>query len=324
MLSERPHILVTRRMTDAVHDYLRSRFDTDLNESDVPMDGAALAAAMSRYDGILLSIDRRLDAETIATPNATVKIVANFGAGVDHIDLDAAGRSGLVVTNTPDAVTEPTADLAMMLILMAARRGGEAERLLRSGGWAGWAPTEMLGRSLGGKTLGLLGFGRIAQAVARRAAGFGMRILYHSRSGAPAELEDGCGASRAPTLEALAEASDVLSIHVPGGEGTRHLVDAHLIARMKPTAILVNTARGTVVDEPALAAALRERRIFAAGLDVFEREPQVHPDLLGLENVALIPHLGSATVEARTAMGLQAAANLEAFFDGREPPNRVV
>lgn len=322
-MNERPHILVTRRMTDAVHDHLRSRFDADLNEADAPMDAAAITAAMTRYDGLLLSIGQRFDAESIATPGATVKIVANFGAGTDHIDLEAARRAGLVVTNTPDAVTEATADLAMMLILMSARRGGESERLLREGGWKGWGPTEMLGQSLGGKTLGLLGFGRIAQAVATRAAAFGMRILYHSRSVAPAEVEAAYAARRAPTLEALAEASDVLSIHVPGGKESRHLVDAGLIARMKPTAILVNTARGTVLDEPALAAALRERRIFAAGLDVFEHEPQVHPHLLGLENVVLIPHLGSATVEARTAMGLQAAENLEAFFAGMEPPNRV-
>lgn len=322
-MSQRPRILVTRRMTDAVHAHLEARFDADLNLADTPMARDALIAAMRRYDGILLSIGQRFDASMIEVLNATVKIVANFGAGTDHIDLDAARRVGLVVTNTPDAVTEATADLAMMLLLMAARRGGEAERLVRAGGWKGWGPTEMLGQGLDGRILGLVGFGRIAQAVARRASAFGLAIRYFSRTGAPAEVEALYGAVRTGSLEELAEAADILSLHVPGGEGTHHLVNASLIARMKPTAILVNTARGSVVDEPALTAALRERRLFAAGLDVFEREPEVHPDLLGLENAVLIPHLGSATIEARTAMGLQAAANLAAFFSGEEPPNRV-
>ncbi len=318
-----PRLLVTRRMTDAVHDHLRAHFDAELNELDRPMGQEELVAAMRRYDAILLAIGQRFDATTIRAPGRSVRIVANFGAGTDHIDLDAAKAEGLIITNTPDAVTEATADLAMMLILMAARRGGEAERLVRAGRWKGWGPTEMLGQGLGGKTLGLLGFGRIAQAVAQRALGFGMKIVYHSRSGAPAETETRFRASRAASLEALAELADVLSLHVPGGEASRHLIDAALLARMKPSAILVNSARGSVVDEPALARALREGQIAAAGLDVFEAEPKVHPELLDLENVVLIPHLGSATIEARTAMGMQAAANLQAYFAGEAPPNRV-
>ncbi|WP_340317968.1 2-hydroxyacid dehydrogenase [Rhizorhabdus argentea] len=319
----RPQLLVTRRLPSAVEQHLRAQFDVQLNEQDAPLSRNGLRDAMTRYDAICPTITDRFDAELIATPGATVRLLANFGAGFEHIDLAAAERAGIIVTNTPDALSEATADLAVMLILMAARRAGEGERELRAGRWAGWRPTHMMGQGVSGKTLGLVGFGRIAQATAARAAAFGMRIRYHSRRPAPVETEAALAASRAPSLEVLAEEADILSLHVPGGSETFHLVDERLLARMKPSAILINTARGSIVDEAALAAALRSNRLAAAALDVFEREPAIHPELAMLENVVLLPHLGSATVETRTAMGMQAAANLEAFFAGREPPNRV-
>jgi lactate dehydrogenase-like 2-hydroxyacid dehydrogenase len=323
-MADRPRLLVTRRLPAAVEEHLREHFDVRLSDSDQELDRAELEAAMTDFDALMPTITDRIDAPLLTSPGTRVRIVANFGAGIEHIDLNAARAAGIAVTNTPDALTDATADFAILLMLMAARRAGEGERELRGGRWDGWRPVHMLGQALTGKTLGLVGFGRIAQATAVRAAAFGMRIRYHSRSAATPETEARLNATRAASLEALVAEADFLSLHVPGGPETRHLVDAALLARMKPTAILVNSARGSVVDEAALAAALRERRISAAGLDVYEREPEVHPALLALENVVLLPHLGSATVETRTAMGMQAAANLTAFFAGREPPNRVV
>jgi lactate dehydrogenase-like 2-hydroxyacid dehydrogenase len=314
----RPRLLLTRRWPTAVEDHLAASYDVQLNEGDKPLDRAALAAAFANYDAICPTITDRLDAALLSAPGNTVRLLANFGAGVDHVDLAAAKAVGIVVTNTPDALTDSTADLAILLMLMAARRAGEGEREVRDGRWAGWRPTHMMGQSLSGKTIGLVGMGRIGQAVATRATAFGMRVAYHSR-----RLAEGAAGTWIASLEELAGQADVLSLHLPGGAETRHLIDAARLALMKPTAILVNTARGTVVDEAALAAALSGGRIAAAGLDVFEREPGVHPALLALENVVLLPHLGSATIETRTAMGMQAAANLTAFFAGQAPPNRI-
>lgn len=323
VMNKRPRVLVTRRLPEAVERHLRAHFDVHLNECDVPLDKASLTAAMTHYDAICPTITDSFNAELLATPGITVRLLANFGAGFEHIDLAAAKRAGIVVTNTPDALTEATADLALMLILMAARRAGEGERELRAGRWTGWRPTHLMGQGVSGKTLGLVGFGRIAQATAARATAFGMRILYYSRTPAPGGIETALRATRATSLETLADEADIVSLHLPGGSATRHLVDGRLLARMKPTAILVNSARGSIVDEQALVTALRQKRLAAAALDVFEREPLLNPDLAALENVVLLPHLGSATVETRTAMGMQAAANLEAFFANREPPNRV-
>lgn len=319
----RPRIFVTRRLPAPVEARMREKFDVSLNEQDIPPGKADLAAAIRQHDAICLTITDSFDAGLIATPGATARLLANFGAGFEHVDLLAATRAGIMVTNTPDALTETTADLAVMLMLMAARRAGEGEREVRAGRWTGWRPTHMMGQSLTGKTLGLVGFGRIAQATALRARAFGMNIRYYSRRPAPSSMAAALAASRAASLEALAAEADVVSLHLPGGKATHHLFDASLIARMKSTAILINTARGSIVDEAALASALRMNRIAAAGLDVFESEPAICPALLVLENVVLLPHLGSATRETRTAMGMQALANIEAFFDGREPPNRV-
>lgn len=320
----KPRLLVTRKWPVAAEEYLRLRFDVVFNETDIPLDRAALVDAMSSYDAICPTITDRFDAELLAKSDAQVRILANFGAGFEHIDLEAAKAAGIVVTNTPGALTETTADLAILLMLMAARRAGEGERELRAGRWTGWRPTHLTGQGVSGKTLGLVGFGRIAQATARRAsAGFGMKVLYHSRNRASPEVEAACDATYVPTLDALAADADFLSLHVPGGDATRHLVDARLLALMKSSATLINTARGSVVDEAALAEALKAGTIAAAALDVFEREPAVTQALLDCENAVLLPHLGSATVETRTGMGMQAAENLIAFFDGKEPPNRV-
>jgi lactate dehydrogenase-like 2-hydroxyacid dehydrogenase len=322
-MTAKPRLLVTRRLPPAVEDHLRATYDPTLNETDEPLTREALAAAMTCHDALCPTITDRIDAELLATPGRTVRIIANFGAGADHIDLEAARAHGLIVTNTPDALTDSTADLAMLLILMALRRAGQGEREVRAGRWAGWRPTHMMGQAPAGKVLGLVGFGRIAQATAQRARAFGLEIRYFSRSAAAPEIARRFDATYVPTLAALAEQCDILSLHVPGGGETRHLVDRALLARMKPNAILVNTARGSVVDEAALVEALAERRIAAAGLDVYEREPAIDLRLLVLENVVLLPHLGSATIETRTAMGMQMAANLAAFFAGRPAPNRV-
>jgi lactate dehydrogenase-like 2-hydroxyacid dehydrogenase len=304
---------------------MAATYELAVNPNDRPMTAAELAQAMPLYDAVCPNPSDRIDAATLATPGSRVRILANYGAGVEHIDLAAAKAAGIVVTNTPGAVTEPTADLAMMLMLMASRRASEGERQLRAGQWTGWRPRHMVGQSLSGKLLGLVGFGRIAQATAHRAkAGFGMRVGYSTRRRATPEIEAECGVTYFPTLDALAKEADVLSLHTPGGPETRHLINAERLALMKPTAILINTSRGSVVDEAALAEALATHRIAAAGLDVFEREPVVNPALLALENVVLLPHLGSATIEARTRMGMQAADNLDAFFTGAEPPDRVV
>ncbi|HEX8938304.1 MAG TPA: D-glycerate dehydrogenase [Sphingomicrobium sp.] len=318
-----PSVLVTRRLPQLVESRLARLFSTKLRTSDEPLDRQALEAAMREHDALVSTITDKIDAELIATKGRRVRIIANFGAGTDHIDTGAAKEAGLVVTNTPDGLTDATAELTILLMLMAARRAGEGERVLRSGAWQGWGPTHMIGQGLTGRTLGLVGFGRIARSTAAKALGLGMSVRYFSRNRAPAEVEDRLQATSAQSLEALAAEADILSIHVPGGAATRHLIDRHLLKRMKRSAILVNTARGSVVDEAALAEALAQGSIAAAALDVYEREPEVEPLLLSLPNVVLLPHLGSATIEARTAMGMQAADNLEDYFSGAEPRNRV-
>ena len=319
----RPHILVTRRLPDAVEARLADRYETTFNVEDAPLGREALAAALREHDALVPTITDRLDAELLAAPDRRVRLLANFGAGVEHIDLDAARSAGISVTNTPGALTDATAEVAILLMMMALRRAGEGERELRGGGWTGWRPTHLLGGSVAGKTLGLVGFGRIAQATAVRARALGMTIRYHSRRPAPEEVAAPLAATRAESLRALAATCDVLSLHVPGGPETFHIVGADILAAMRPHAILVNTARGSVVDEAALADALAAGRIGGAALDVYEREPAIHPGLLACPRAVMLPHLGSATIEARTAMGMQMADNLNAFFAGQPLPDRV-
>ena len=322
-MTDTPSLCVTRRLPDPVERHLTATWRATLSSDDRPLGAEGLARAMTGYDALMPTITDRIDAVLLAAPGRRVRIIANYGAGVDHIDLDAARAAGVVVTNTPDVLTEATAEIAILLMLMASRRAGEGERELRAGQWTGWRPSHMIGQGLSGRTLGLMGFGRIAQATAAKARGLGMRILYASRSRAAPEVETALDARHVGSVAELAAQCDILSLHVPGGEGTHHLVDAALLAAMPRHAILVNTARGSVIDEAALAEALADGRIAGVGLDVYEREPQVHPGLLAHPRTVLLPHLGSATIEARTAMGMRAAANLDAFFRGEEPPDRV-
>lgn len=323
MTTDTPTLLVTRRLPDPVERHLLAAWGTTLSRDDRPLSSEALANAMTRYDAWMPTITDRITADLLATPGRRVRIIANYGAGVDHIDLEAARAAGVVVTNTPDVLTEATAEIAILLMMMAARRAGEGEREVRAGEWTGWRPSHLIGQGLAGRTLGLIGFGRIAQATAAKARGLGMHIRYASRSAAAPQIERALEATRSASPLALAGECDILSLHVPGGEGTHHLVDANLLAAMKPHAIVVNTARGAVIDEAALAEALTAGRIGGVGLDVYEREPTVHPGLLAHPRAVLLPHLGSATIEARSAMGMRAAANLAAFFRGEEPADRV-
>lgn len=320
----RPSLLITRRLPAAVLERLRASYEVTVNPDDRALSRDALLSALRSYDALSPTITDKLDATLLLSEGLKTRILANFGAGFEHIDLAAAKAAKLVVTNTPDALTDATAELTLLLILMTSRRAGEGERVLRAGKWTGWAPTQLLGMDVKGKTLGLVGFGRIAKEAARRAhAALGMRIAYHSRSRASVEEESALDAEHHATLDGLLAVSDVVSLHCPGGAATRHLINSTTLARMKPTAILINTARGSVVDEEALVTALAQRQIAAAGLDVYEREPAVLPALQELENAVLLPHLGSATLEARTAMGMQMADNLDSFFAGRTPANRV-
>lgn len=315
----KPKILLTRRWPEAVEARLAASYDVTLNDTDVPMDAAALAQAMRDHDALCPTVTDRITRDVILAEGRRARIIGNYGAGFEHIDLDAARTAGLAVTNTPDVLTNATADIAMTLILMATRRAGEGERELRAGEWTGWRPTHLLGRSLHGKILGLVGFGRIARAVAERARAFGMEVVVHSRSRA----DDVPEAAYHASLDSLLRIADVVSLHAPGGAATRHMIDAAALAAMKRDAVLVNTGRGTLIDEAALADALKAGTIAAAGLDVYEREPAVDAVLTGLPNAVLLPHLGSATLETREAMGMKVADNLDAFFAGREPFDRV-
>lgn len=313
-----PRVLLTRRWTEEVERHLAARYELTINETDTPLTAAQLQAAMRDYDAICPTVTDVVDANVLDVPGRRVRMLGNFGVGFNHIDIATARALDIRVSNTPDVLTDTTAELAILLLMMATRRAGEAERQLRAGGWDGWRPTHMLGSSLTGKQLGLIGFGRIAQATARKArAALGMQITYTSRRRAATEVEAETDARFIPTVDALVREADVVSLHCPGTPETFHLIDAARLAHMKPGAVLINTARGQVVDEAALAAALADRRIAAAGLDVYEQEPRIHPGLLPLENAVLLPHLGSATTETRTAMGMRVAENLDAFFNGR-------
>lgn len=324
----KPKIVVTRKLPSSVETEIAAKFDVHFNANDVAMTSAQIAEAMKYADGILCTVTDKVTEEHFAVGNRTVKIVANFGVGVNHIDRAAAKRAGVVVTNTPDVLTDDTADIALALILMTMRRLGEGERHVRSGAWSGWRPTHMMGQSSRGKTIGIVGYGRIGRAVANRAAlALGMKVIWYAPRDPAAYGEDTAGpadAMRVHSLEELLRASDVVSLHCPSTPETRHLINTERLMMMKSTAVLINTARGDVVDEYALAQALRDQVIAGAGLDVYEFEPAVIPDLRELERVVLLPHLGSNGVETRLAMGRMALANLEAFFAGTEPPNRVV
>ena len=320
----RPRILVTRRWPEAVERRLCELFDTTLNTDDHRFAADELRAALRDFDAVLPTVSDRLDASVLSVDAARARILANYGVGYSHIDIDAARACGLVVTNTPGVLTDCTADLALTLMLMVARRAGEGEREVRAGQWTGWRPTHLVGTRLSGKTLGIIGMGRIAIAVARRAQhGFGMKVVYFNRSPVAPERLAGLETTACPRIEEVLAQADFVSLHCPGGGANRHLIDAARLAAMQPHAFLINTARGDVVDEAALVDALQHGRLAGAGLDVFENEPQLHPGLLALENVVLLPHLGSATRETREAMGMRVVDNLVAFFAGKRPPDQV-
>lgn len=321
-MSARPVVWVTRRLPTEVERALEEHFTVRWQRGDVPLSAEELLRAFREADAVLCTVTDRVTAECFTQQGRRAEVVANFGVGVNHIALDAARACEVVVTNTPDVLTDDTADLALLLMLAVFRRAGEGERELRSGRWTGWRPTHSLGTRLSGKTLGIVGLGRIGSAVARRAHhGFGMQVVAWSRSH---RVPDGLGfVELASSLDALLARCDVVSLHCPATPDTRHLIGASQLGRMRPGAVLVNTARGDVVDEAALVASLESGHVGGAGLDVYEREPEVHPGLVGRENVVLLPHLGSATIETREAMGMRALANLLAFFDGTDPPDRV-
>ena len=320
----RPRVFVVRRLPSPIEAQLRARYDVELNPTDETYSLDRLVAAARDFDAIIPTVVDNVPEAVFAATPLRIRIVANYGVGFDRIDLNAARAHRVVVTNTPGVLTEDTADLTMMLILAAARRASEAERQLRAGSWEGWRPTHMLGTRVHGATLGIVGFGRIGAAVARRAyCGFGMRVLFVNPSTPDARAVADAAAERCDSLEALLAQCDFVSLHAPARPDTRRMLDATRIASMRRGAILVNTARGDLVDDNALAVALEQGSLSAAGLDVFEREPTVSPRLLALENVVLLPHIGSATTSSRVAMGERVLANLDAFFRGVAPPDRL-
>ncbi len=313
-------LLITRCLPDAVIARARTRFEVTYRDDPTPLDAQALRAALRDYDYVLPTLGDLFRAEVFAdVQQPRAKVLANFGVGTNHIDVKAAHDAGLAVTNTPGAVTDATADIALTLILMTARRAGEGERLLRAGLWQGWHPTQLLGTHVSGKTLGIIGMGRIGQAIAKRCHyGFGMQVRFHNRS----PLADvGVPATQVPLAEAMA--ADFVVIAVPGGPATRHLINRETLTAMAPHAILINIARGDVVDEAALTLALQTGKIAGAGLDVYEFEPRVSPALMQMENVTLLPHLGTAALSVREAMGMMALDNLCANLDGLPLPNPV-
>ena len=322
-MTTRPVLVVTRRIPAAVEKHAGELFDVRLNPSDTPMTAAQLVEAMQCADGLMPTVTDKITADVLGATGRRVRIVANYGVGYNNIDVGAAKKNNVVVTNTPDVLTDDTADLAMALLLMTARRLGEGERELRAGTWTGWRPTYHLGTKVSGKTLGILGLGRIGRAVAKRAHdGFGMRVIYFDPP-VPIGEAKALGAEPRASIEDVLRESDFVSLHAPATAETRHMINAETLALMPSHAILINTARGDVIDESALAEALAAKRIAGAGLDVFEKEPTVTPALLALDNVVVLPHLGSATTETRVAMGERALDNLVQYFAGKPPRDRV-
>ena len=320
----RPRVHVTRRLLPSVEARMAELFDVVLNGDDRPLSRDELVAAMRESDVLVPTVTDRIDASMIAEAGERIGMIANFGAGIEHIDLGAARERKIIVTNTPGVFTDDTADLAMMLILSVPRRLGEGSRLVRDGKWTGWAPTAMLGRCLGGKRLGIVGMGRIGQAVAHRARAFGLDVVYHNRHRLPPSIENMFGARYEPDLEVLIAEADILSLHCPSGPHTRHMINAERLAAMKPEAYIINTARGDLIDEEALIAALQNGQLAGAGLDVFAHEPQVDQRLIALPNVITLPHLGSATVEGRAHAGEKIIANIRFWVDGHRPPDQVL
>ena len=317
----KPVLVVTRRLPAAIEARAARDYDVRLSLDDRPVTGADILARAEGAAAILCCPAEKLDAATIAALPDTVRVLGTFSVGYDHIDIAAVRARGIPLVNTPDVLSVATAECAMLLILAAARRAGEGERLVRSGGWTGWAPTQLLGTLVSGRRLGIFGMGRIGRELARMARGFGMAVHYRDQERLPPELEQGATFHRDD--DSFLAVCDVLSLHAPGGEGTRHWLDAARIAKLPRGAVVANAARGTLVDDGALAAALQSGQVAAAGLDVYNNEPKVDPRLLALENVVLLPHLGSATTETRDAMGHLVLDGIDAVLAGKSPSNLV-
>jgi glyoxylate reductase len=317
----RPVLLVTRRLPPAIEARAARDYQARLNAEDTPRTGADVLRLAQGADAILCCPAERLDAATIGALPASIKVLGTFSVGYDHIDIAAARMRALPVVNTPDVLSVATAEIAMLLILAASRRAGEGERLLRAGKWTGWSPTQLIGTGVGGKRLGIFGMGRIGRELARMAAAFGMQVHYHNRTRLPPDQEG--GVIWHDSEDSFLQVSEVLSLNAPGGDGTRRWLNADRIARLPPGAVVVNAARGTLVDDAALIAALKSGHVAFAGLDVYDGEPRLNPEYLTLENVVLLPHLGSATRQTRDAMGNLALDGIDAVLAGREPANLV-
>lgn len=319
-----PKVWVTRELPDAVMDRMEQLFHTTIHRGPAALTRDELAAAMAECDVLVPTVTDEIDAGLIASAGPALKLIANFGAGVNHIDLKAARARGIIVTNTPGVLTEDTADMTMALILSVPRRLAEGEKLVRSGEWKGWTPGGMLGHRIGGKALGILGMGRIGQAVARRARAFGLTIHYHNRHRLPKVVEAELQAQWHPNLDEMLSTIDILTIHTPRNPDSEGLIDAGRIALLRPHVYVINTSRGGIVDEGALIVALEGGRLAGAGLDVWQHEPQIDPRLLALPNVVMTPHMGSATFEGRLATGEKVIANIRMWADGHRPPDQVL
>jgi len=322
-MRKKPLVVVTRKLPDAIETRMMELFDTRLSADDHPMSQAELTEAVKTADVLVPTVTDRIDAQVLAHANPNLRLIASFGTGVDHIDLASARQRGITVTNTPGVLTEDTADMTMALILAVPRRITEGERVLREGAWRGWSPTWMLGHRIWGKRLGIIGMGRIGQAVARRARAFGLSIHYHNRKRLPAEVEQEHEATYWESLDQMLARMDIISVNCPHTPATYHLLSARRLELLQKHTYIVNTARGEVVDENALTRLLRKGQIAGAGLDVFEHEPAVNPKLLELPNTVLLPHMGSATIEGRIDMGEKVIINIKTFVDGHTPPDRV-
>ncbi len=323
-LTDRPRVIVTRNLMPEVEARMSELFDVVLNEADVPLTRAQLAAAMQDCDVLVPTVTDRIDADLIGQAGERLGLIANFGAGTEHINLAAAAARKIIVTNTPGVFTDDTADIAMAGIIGVPRRIREGTGLVRSGKWTGWAPSGLLGRKLAGKVLGIIGMGRIGQAVAHRARAFGLEIAYYNRKALPEALERMLGARYVGDVDALMAEADILTLHCPLTEETRHLIDARRIALMKPSSSIINTARGELIDQEALIAALESGHLAGAGLDVYPNEPHVDPRLIAHPNVMTLPHIGSATAEGREDSGHKVIANIRMWADGHRPPDQVL
>ncbi len=324
MTSSKPRVIVTRKLPAAIETRMMELFDTSLNVDDTPFSNEQLAQALQEADVLVPSLSDVLDASLLVQAGDNLKLIANFGTGTDHIDIKAAQAQGITVTNTPGVLTEDTADMTMALILATVRRMPEGMGMIQSGTWQGWSPAGMMGHRVSGKRLGIVGMGRIGQAVARRARAFGLSIHYHNRQRVREVTEQELEATYWESLDQMLARMDIVSVNCPHTPATYHLLSARRLRLMKPGSYLINTARGEIVDEQALVSMLEDGKLAGAGLDVFEKEPAINPKMLAMENVVLLPHMGSATLEGRVEMGEKVIINIRTHADGHTPPDRVL